>query len=262
MNSKEWIAYFRQNAKQYRVDWNLDPNITQEQISAVIYSLQAWQLGETSDGSNLLRAATKYAHSINDPDYIEAVKLFIKEEQKHGNNLGLYIDAIGEKRIRQDWGDSLFRKIRYFNTSMELWTLTVIVVESTAQIFYQSLKDASDCTLLKQICTDILIDEAYHITFQMERMSTIVKDKTVFGKRWRKWFYKLFFFSTTLVVWFAHKKAFKAGGNTFKSYCKKMSLKYGKTLGKLGASSRQALVAGEASEITIHQYKTIAREHS
>ncbi|MDH7462732.1 ferritin-like domain-containing protein [Chitinophagaceae bacterium 26-R-25] len=262
MNSKEWIAHFRQNATQYRVDWSLEPNITEKQIRSIIYSLQAWQLGETSDGSNLLRASTKYAHSINDPDYIEAVKLFIREEQKHGNNLGLYIDAIGENRIRHDWGDSLFRKIRYFNTSMELWTLTVIVVESTAQIFYQSLKDASNCTLLKQICTDILIDEAYHITFQMERMSTIVEGKTDFGKRWRKWFYKLFFFSTTLVVWFAHKKLFKAGGNSFKNYWKKMSLKYGKTLGKLGVASSQLPVASGVSQVTVRRYETLSGEHT
>jgi len=261
MNSKEWIAHFRQNATQHRVDWSLEPNITEEQINSIIYSLQAWQLGETSDGCNLLRASTKYAHSINDSDYIEAVKLFIKEEQKHGNNLGLYIDAIGEKRIRHDWGDSLFRKIRYFNTSMELWTLTVIVVESTAQIFYQSLKDASNCTLLKQICTDILIDEAYHITFQMERMSTIVEGKTDFGKRWRKLFYKLFFFSTTLVVWFAHKKLFKAGGNSFKSYWKKMSLKYVKTLGKLGVASAQTPVARGVSRVTIRHHETATSSH-
>jgi hypothetical protein len=261
MDSNEWILHFRQNAMQYRVDWTLDPNIIEEEISSIIYSLQAWQLGETSDGSNLLKAATKYAHSINDLEYIEAVKLFIKEEQKHGNNLGLYIDAIGEKRITQDWGDSLFRKIRSFNTSMELWTLTVIVVESTAQIFYQSLKDASNCTLLKQICTDILIDESYHITFQMERMSTIVEGKTEFGKRWRKWFYKLFFFSTTLVVWFAHKKSFKAGGNSFKSCWKKMSLKYQKTLSKIAVAGSQMPVAGGVTRITVRHYKPISSNH-
>jgi hypothetical protein len=262
MNSKEWTAHFRQNATQHRVDWSLDPNITDEQIRSIIYSLQAWQLGETSDGSNLLKAATKYAHSVNDLYYIEAVKLFIKEEQKHGNNLGLYIDVIGEKRIRHDWGDSLFRKIRSFNTSMELWTLTVIVVESTAQIFYQSLKDASDCTLLKQICTDILIDEAYHITFQMERMSTIVEGKSEFGKLWRKWFYKLFFFSTTIVVWCAHKKLFKAGGNSFKSYWKKMSLKFAKTLGKLPAADNQAPEGNKVVQTKVLHYKPVSNSHS
>lgn len=56
---------------------------------------------------------------------------------------------------------------------MELWTLIVLIVESTAQIFYQALKDATNCPLLKQVCTDILIDEAHHITFQTERLALI-----------------------------------------------------------------------------------------
>lgn len=139
--SNYWIGYFQANALQKRVNWNIAPAITQDEIVAILPSLQAWQLGETSEGAHLIAASTKYAYRIGDPDYVDAVKLFIKEEQKHGNNLGRYIDKIGQKRIKKDWGDSLFRQVRYFNTNMELWTLAVIVVESTAQIFYQALKD-------------------------------------------------------------------------------------------------------------------------
>ena len=113
-------------------------------------------MGETSDGHNLIRASTKYSARIDDLLYVDAVKLFIKEEQKHGNNLGKYLDAIGQPRIKKNWGDTMFRKIRYFNTRMELWTLAVITVENAAQVFYQSLKDASRCSLLKEICTDYL----------------------------------------------------------------------------------------------------------
>lgn len=78
----------------------------------VLKSLQAWQLGETSEGVNLINAATKHAKQLNDTNYTTAIKLFIKEEQKHGENLGKYIDAIGEQRIKKNWGDSLFRKAR------------------------------------------------------------------------------------------------------------------------------------------------------
>jgi hypothetical protein len=228
--SNYWIGHFKANANEKRVDWQLAPSITRDEQQTIVKDLQAWQLGETSEGLHLIAAATKYAHKIGDPDYIEAVKLFIKEEQKHGNNLGLYLDAINQPRISKNWGDTLFRRIRYFNTSMELWTLAVIIVESTAQIFYQSLKDATECQLLKQICTDILIDEAYHITFQTERLAIIFEHKNEFSKDWRKIAYKYFFYATTCLVWFAHKRIFKAGGNTFKGYFNKMRLKYSKTL--------------------------------
>jgi len=230
LTSKKWIEHFRSNSAQQRIDWSIDSNISAKEISTVLHSLQAWQLGETSDGAHLIRASALYAQKINDPDYIEAVKLFIKEEQKHGNNLGKYLDAINKPRIKRDWGDSLFRKIRYYNTSMEIWTLAVITVESAAQVFYQSLKDATGCKLLKQICVDILIDEAYHIDFQTERMAIIFNSKSVTGKVTMRNFYMLFFFMTTLVVWFAHGKLFKAGGTGFKKYMRKMKYKYLKTL--------------------------------
>jgi hypothetical protein len=130
--SKQWIDHFNQNALKHRVDWKLIPVISATEVSQIVHSLQAWQLGETSDGAHLIHAATLYAEKISDPDYVQAVRLFIREEQKHGNNLGKYLDAIHQPRISRNWGDTLFRKIRYFNTSMEIWTLAVITVESAA----------------------------------------------------------------------------------------------------------------------------------
>jgi len=234
-----WIGHFKANATQKRIDWNQYPSLTAEEIKTIVPSLQAWQLGETSEGKHLIAASSKYANKIGDPEYIDAVKLFIKEEQKHGNNLGRYLDGIGQTRISKNWGDSLFRKVRYYNTNMELWTLAVIVVESTAQIFYQALKEATGCRLLQDICTDILIDEAYHITFQTERLAIIYHGKTAFSKTWRNLFYKSFFFLTSCVVWFAHSKLFMAGGNTFESFTKKMILKYRKTIKTITASQDQ-----------------------
>ncbi|MEP7164373.1 MAG: ferritin-like domain-containing protein [Ferruginibacter sp.] len=228
--SKKWIGHFRVNLTQQRVNWDLMPDISEEEIATILHSLQAWQLGETSDGAHLIHASTLYAKKINDPDYVDAVKLFIREEQKHGNNLGKYLDAINRPRICRDWGDTLFRKIRYFNTNMEIWTLAVITVESAAQVFYQSLKNATGCGLLKQICTDILIDEAYHIDFQTERMTIIFESKSFIGKMAARYMYAVFFFATSLVVWFAHKKLFKAGSTGFRKYMFKMKYKYFKTL--------------------------------
>lgn len=228
--SKNWIAHFKTNALEQRVNWDLKPCITYDEITAILPSLQAWQLGETSEGRNLIIASKKYARAIGDKDYVAAVELFIKEEQKHGRNLGKYLEMINQPLLEKDWGDSLFRRVRYMNSSMETWTLAVIVVESTAQIFYQAMKDATGCTLLKQICTDILIDEAYHITFQTERLAVIFNSKLAAERLLRRGFYKVFFYATAMLVWFAHRQLLKAGGNTFKGYLNKMRYKYHKTI--------------------------------
>lgn len=241
--SKQWVEHFTENATRHRVNWNLRPQLTLKETETILASLQAWQLGETSDGRHLLQAAGRYAKRINDPLYLEAVSLFIKEEQKHGNNLGRYLDKIGQPRIKANWGDTLFRKIRYFNTSMELWTLAVIVVESTAQVFYQSLKDATDCTLLKQICTDILIDEAYHIDFQVQRLKAIYQGKSAFSRRLCGFAYRLFFFATAVTVWMAHKKLFRAGGNNYEKYMHIMGFKCNRIMNRVQTvySSRPVL---------------------
>lgn len=228
--TNQWIAHFVENALKKRVNWHVKPNINRKELRKILPSIQAWQLGETSEGAHLIAASEKYALKIGDPQYITAVKLFIKEEQKHGNNLGKYLDLIGEPRINQNWGDTLFRKVRYYNTNMELWTLAVLVVESTAQLFYQSLKNATSCMLLKEICTDILIDEAYHITFQTERLAILYENKSPFSKNWRQPAYKLFFFLVSQLVWFAHSSLFKAGGLSYDRYNFKMTHKYNKTI--------------------------------
>lgn len=231
--SQTWIEHFSGNIKIQRIDWDLQPSLTSIERNNILSSMKAWQLGETSDGAHLMKASRKYSNKIHDNDYPLAVELFIKEEQKHGNNLGKYLDMINEKRLRQNWADTMFRKVRYFNSSMELWTLAVITVESTAQVFYQALKDASRCQLLKQICTDILIDEAFHIDFQLERFLLIHENKKVISKFLSYYLYKTFYYFTITLVWFAYKKCFKAGNIPYVKYRKKMSLKFKKTIGKL-----------------------------
>ena len=103
--SDEWFSYFKNNLTIERIDWTLRPDIKFTERKTILTGLQAWQLGETSDGKNLLKASANYAIKTSDPSYIKAIKLFIKEEQKHGENLGKYLDRIGEKRIKNNWGD-------------------------------------------------------------------------------------------------------------------------------------------------------------
>ncbi len=221
-----WRNHFQENLTHQRINWELEPILKDEERQEILYSLKAWQLGETSDGSQLLRAAEQYARKINDPNYVEAIRYFIKEEQKHGNNLGRYLDLIGEQRAKSDWGDTLFRKVRHLNTSMELWTLTVIIVESAAQVFYQCLHDATECNLLRAICADILVDEAHHIKFQNERFYTIFESKGFYRRAISLVLYGALFFGTIHAVWFGHRKVFKAGGVDFGDFMRQMCYKF------------------------------------
>ena len=242
-----WKNHFLRNLTVKRIDWAEQPRITAEEKAQILYSLKAWQLGETSDGKHLLAATQKYADKIGDPQYVNAMSLFIKEEQKHGANLGKYIDLIGEQRVKKDWGDTLFRKVRYLNKSMELWTIAVTIVESAAQIFYQALHDATMCTLLKSICNDIIIDEAHHIEYQNERMYIIFQRKSFYSKAVSLLLYSFLFFGTIHAIWFGHKKAFKAGGINKKEFMKQMYYKFFRSMQFLHAGQEETEKPGLAA---------------
>jgi len=113
---------------------------------------------------------------------------------------------------------------------MELWTITVIIVESAAQFFYQALHDATDCKLLKSICNDILIDEAHHIKFQNERLFSIFDKKSFYNKAFSVTWYCLLFFGTIHAVWYGHKRALKAGGVNKKEFMRIMYYKFFNTI--------------------------------
>jgi len=117
----EWLAYFRANAARCRpIPWERGADVTPDQLAAIARSLQAWQLGETSDGRHLRAAAARHAAQVGDPDYPRAIDLFIQEEQRHGELLGRFLDLAGAGRVTSDWGDRLFRAARYCITNIEV----------------------------------------------------------------------------------------------------------------------------------------------
>ncbi|MEZ4702523.1 MAG: ferritin-like domain-containing protein [Rhodothermales bacterium] len=236
LSSQVWVNHFRENLKETRINWRLPAILDTTWDKKLIRSLQAWQRGETSDGAHLLRAARAYAERVDDPDYVTAITLFIQEEQKHGENLGKYLDAIGAPRLVFDLGDWLFRRVRYFNTSMELWTITVITVELFAQFYYAALARASHCPLLTQVCRDILLDESHHIRFQAERLQTLLKDRRSTLRRLSKWGYRGLFYGVALSVWVGHGVVFRKGGWSFARYWSTSSRRFSRLMSGLDAA--------------------------
>ncbi len=219
LTSSEWIAYFRANAASPRpLPWWRGAELTPEECAAIGRSLQAWQLGETSDGRHLRAAAARYAEDVGDRDYPAAVELFIREEQRHGDMLGRFLDLAGVGRVRSDWGDTLFRAARYCVRSMEVWTTAVVMVETLALLYYNAVRRATRSPLLQAICSQILSDEGPHLRFQCERLADIHAGRS----RWLLWLtlfaQKLFFFLVLALVWLGHRKALRAGGYDWRRY--------------------------------------------
>ena len=217
--SEEWVEYFRHNAANLMtIPWEQGIGATPEELAEIMDSLRAWQLGETSDGTRLLRAAERYAAQTYDPAYVEAVKLFISEEQRHGETLGQYVDLAGFARKRRDWGDSVFRLFRHLRLRMEVWTTVVIMVEVHAMLYYAALRRATGSTVLRRICHQILRDEVPHLRFQCERLAILHRTRGRVLRALTMGVQRVLFFGVTLAVWLGHRRALRAGGFTFRRF--------------------------------------------
>ncbi len=99
-SSADWLSYFERNARSLRpIPWELGVTLTAAERAAAVSSVPTFQIGETGSGRRLLEAAGRYVEASGDDDYLAALRLFIAEEQRHGGDLGRWLDLAGIPRI-------------------------------------------------------------------------------------------------------------------------------------------------------------------
>jgi hypothetical protein len=218
-SSRQWLDYYRRNLAVLRpIPWERGAEITDAERDAICPSLQAWQLGETSEGVHLRAAAFRHGLRHHDPDFLPAVEQFILEEQRHGELLGRFLDLAGVPRKQKDWGDSLFRGARYCLRNMESWTTPVIMVEVLALVYYNGLRRATNSAVLSAICRQVLADEIPHIRYQCERLASIFRARPTPLLRLTMLAHRIFFLLVVLLVWAGHRRALRAGGYSWRHY--------------------------------------------
>ncbi|OWK36714.1 ferritin-like domain-containing protein [Fimbriiglobus ruber] len=217
-SSAEWCDYFEANAKGLlAVPWDAGPGITDVELAAVAGSIQQFQLGESSEGRNLIRAAAEYAVQVNDPDYLKAMLLFIGEEHRHARDLGRFLALAGVPLLRHNWVDSVFRRLRR-GAGLESTLVILLTAELVAKVYYRAIRDATASPVLRRLCSQILRDELMHTRFHFERLGRLR-----FGRaRWRVagsvLRHRVLFGVACVVVWWTHRAALRAGGYGFARY--------------------------------------------
>jgi hypothetical protein len=106
-----WRLHF---SRRWSLDLTLpaDPAWPLSERRLLANSLRQFQLGEGSDGCNLLRFARTFALRIGDEDLPEAVAGLIAEEQRHSRWLGHVLRSHGEPLLGRHWVDGAFRFLR------------------------------------------------------------------------------------------------------------------------------------------------------
>ena len=214
-NSLLWSEHFEKNLTHMdEIPWSDEVMIDSTEKRAIKTSIATFQLGENSEGNSFRRAGKKYAEETGDFEYLNALDMFIKEENRHSDVLARFMDSQGIPKLEREWTDDIFRFIRKM-AGLNICISVLLTAEIVAAVFYRALGRATRSPVLRAICNQILIDEAHHLVFQA---GTLAKQRRKWSRP-RRWLSSLFqrflMLGTILVVWREHGTVYRAGGYRF-----------------------------------------------
>jgi hypothetical protein len=220
-STREWVEYFRMNrSRLLPIPWGLGGELRAAERAAIARSIQAFQLGESSEGRNLMGYARTWAARSGDADYVEAIGLLIAEEQRHARDLGRFMELNGIPRIRRRWTDTVFRRLRNLVGTLEISIAVLVTAEIIAKVYYTALREASESKMLRRICDQILRDEARHVEFQTEQLATLRHGRAAPLLRATLALHELLFLGAMLVVAWSHRSALSRGGFNIRRFCR------------------------------------------
>ena len=184
-HSRWWNAYYRKNQEcLLPIPWESEAKLPEEARSILVPSLQDFRLGESSEGKYGLYLAGRYGERIDDPGYVAAVRLFFAEEGRHATMLKRYLALIGATTIQRSWTDFFFRRIRHL-MGLETLITVLLTAELIGKVYYRAIRGATNCPVLRRICTQILRDEQMHLRFHIERFRIMRETNAAAALVWK-----------------------------------------------------------------------------
>jgi hypothetical protein len=219
--SLEWRQYYEENAcSLLEIPWNLGHELTHEEQKAIASSVQDFQAGESSEGRHLFLYAKAYARRTGDYEYVEAIRLFIAEEQRHARDLAHFLQINDISLVRTTFADRVFRRLRQIFNGLEISIAVLVTAEIIAKVYYVALRDATNSVVLRVLCDLILRDEVKHVEFQIERLGQLRVRRSWILLHVTMALQRFLFWGTCIVVWIFHDKVFRKSGYSFRRFWK------------------------------------------
>jgi hypothetical protein len=210
--SASWRRYFGSRAAAPDwLPWHDATMLSRDELRCIQSSIQQFQLGEGARGSRLLRRGHDFARATGDPHFVEALALFVKEEQRHSAYLLRFMQRESISAASSHWVDTVFRRLRVL-AGLELSLRVLVSAEIIAIPYYRALGAATQSRLLQAICERILEDEAAHLRFQASMLSRLSASRSLFADRIVSGMHRMFLLVTCCVVWLEHGSVFRAAG--------------------------------------------------
>ena len=206
MTESDWVRYFRANAAEPALPWDDGYQLSGAERVAVLESIRQFQLGENAQGRRLLERAEAL-----DREFAQALRLFIKEEQRHSDFLRRFLATQRAECLERHWVQAAFRRVRGL-AGLELRMRVLATAEVLAIPYYTALRNATSSRLLRSICSRILAEEAEHLRFQAFTFGRFGSRRSALGRMIARIAHRWFLMATTLLVWVEHAPVFRAGG--------------------------------------------------
>lgn len=217
--SEQWRNYYRDNAASLLdVPWDLGEELTDAGRRVIADSIAGFQAGESSEGQHLFTYAKRYAKAADDPHYVEAVRLFIAEEQRHARDLARFMALNDIPKVKTTFPDRVFCRLRRFMHGLEISIAVLLTAEFIAMVYYTALREATASRILKRLCDQILRDEVQHIAFQIDYLNRLRAKRGKLGMTLTMGSQRFLYFGTCVVVWVFHRRVLRAGGMSFRKY--------------------------------------------
>lgn len=219
--SLEWRKHYEENARSLlEIPWHIGQELTEEEQNAISSSVQDFQAGESSEGRHLFQYAKTYSEQTGDHEYVEAIRLFIKEEQRHARDLAHFLQINGILLVKTTFTDGIFRRLRQLLGNLEISISVLVIAEIIAKVYYAALRDATNSLVLQALCRQILQDEVRHVEFQAERLGILRAKRNWMLLAVTNGLQSFLFWGTCLVVWIFHRKVFLKSGFSFVEFRK------------------------------------------
>lgn len=205
---QKWLNYYLHNrTHRLPVPWERGIQVEPRLRAPLIRSLQKFQIGESGEGRRLRAHAAK----TKDPAYIEAINLFIQEEQEHARLMAEILKRLDAPLLTGDWTDHCFMFMRRcFGLHQEL--LVLLLPEMIARRYFLALRNGTSDPVLRTVFEQILRDEDGHVAFHVEYLRRAFERLSFSQRIAAQVVWRLLFRGACLVVMLDHRAILKACG--------------------------------------------------
>ena len=217
-SARIWLNHFEYHAEHPRsIRLDLSNVLTAAERRAISGSIATFQLGERSEGRTLLTLARRCAARHDCAPLERITELLIREESRHAELLGAFMDSQAIPRKRRSATELVFRLLRRLAGFQHALSV-LIAAELIGNVYYRALEAATRCERLRVLCRTLVADELAHIGFESELLFAMRERRSPLARIIQRRAHLAFFVATAFVVWQTHRGVLRRAGYGLTSF--------------------------------------------